>query len=362
MAAKKPVKASAKKATKPVAKASGATKGAKASTPARKGAVAAAKKPATAVKKAATKPAGKAAAKASAKTPVRTAHKKATTKAAPKKAAPAKSAAKPAAKAAPAKKPSAAKPAAKPATSAKPASSAKPAAKAAVKTAASKNSVKPAGPSKTPAARPVGTGAKAVPPERHERTRQEPEPRRQATTPPAQQPAPVAAAAPLRRLRPIKPTKDMYSAATGTNTSDPFPQKELERFRSLIMDTRSDSIEELEMLTEQLREMTAREVGEDNNAYSLHMAEQGTDAMEREKTFLQAQRTSDYVKKLGEALERIDNKSFGICRICGLRLDSKRLLAVPVTQVCTVYKNTSKPCEPGRLHMLALGVNDEEGT
>lgn len=356
MAAKKPVKASAKKATKPVAKASGATKGAKAGTPARKGAVAAAKKPATAVKKAATKPAGKAAARASAKTPVRTAHKKATTKAVPKKAAPAKSAAKSAAKAAPAKKPSTAKPAAKPATSAKPA------AKAAVKTAASKNSVKPAGPSKTPAARPVGTGAKAVSPERHERTRQEPEPRRQATTPPAQQPAPVAAAAPLRRLRPIKPTKDMYSAATGTNTSDPFPQKELERFRSLIMDTRGDSIEELEMLTEQLREMTAREVGEDNNAYSLHMAEQGTDAMEREKTFLQAQRTSDYVKKLGEALERIDNKSFGICRICGLRLDSKRLLAVPVTQVCTVYKNTSKPCEPGRLHMLALGVNDEEGS
>jgi hypothetical protein len=35
-------------------------------------------------------------------------------------------------------------------------------------------------------------------------------------------------------------------------------------------------------------------------------------------------------------------------------------MAVPVTQVCTVYKNTSKPCEPGRLHMQKLGVNEEE--
>jgi DnaK suppressor protein len=222
---------------------------------------------------------------------------------------------------------------------------------------AKKAATKPAGPA---AETPRGTGAKAVPPERHDRSRGTPEPRRQATTQPAQQPVPTAAAAAPRRLRPTKPTKEMYSAATGTNTSEPFPAKELEKFRQLINDIRAESIEELEMLTEQLREMTAREVGEDNNAYSLHMAEQGTDAMEREKTFLQAQRTSDYVKKLGEALDRIQNKSFGICRICGLRLDSKRLLAVPVTQVCTVYKNTSKPCEPGRLHMQETGVNEED--
>src|SRR5690606_20186599 len=89
----------------------------------------------------------------------------------------------------------------------------------------------------------------------------------------------------------------------------------------------------------------------DDNSYSLHMAEQGTDAMEREKTFMQAQRTNDYIKKLDEALRRITEGSFGICRICGLRLDSRRLMAVPVTQVCTVYKNTSKPCEPGKKHL-----------
>ena len=244
-----------------------------------------------------------------------------------------------------------------------PAGAAKGAAPAAKKAAPASKTVAPAAKkaaTKKPAAssKPAGTGAKAAPPERHERMRTEPEPRRQALTPAAQQPAPAAAAP--RRLRPTKPTKDMYSPATGTNTSDPFPAKELDKFRQLILDIRAESIEELEMLTEQLREMTAREVGEDNNAYSLHMAEQGTDAMEREKTFLQAQRTSDYVKKLGEALDRIENKSFGICRICGLRLDSKRLLAVPVTQVCTVYKNTSKPCEPGRLHMQATGVNEED--
>lgn len=140
----------------------------------------------------------------------------------------------------------------------------------------------------------------------------------------------------------------------------PFPKKELEKFRELILDIRLENQEELEVLTEQLREMAASENGDDNSAYSMHMAEQGTDAMEREKTFLQAQRTSDYIKKLAEALERIDSGSFGLCRICGLRLDSKRMMAVPVTQVCTVYKNTAKPCDPGREHMEEVGVTEED--
>ena len=198
-------------------------------------------------------------------------------------------------------------------------------------------------------AKPEGTGAKAVPPVRHERDSQTlgttaPEPRESAPA----------------RKRPTKATKDIYSPATGTATSEPFSEKELDKFRTMIQDLRMESIEELEALTEQLREMTASEVGEDNSAYSLHMAEQGTDAMEREKTFLQAQRTSDYVKKLAEALDRIDHGSFGLCRVCGLRLDSKRLMAVPVTQVCTVYKTTQKPCEPGRLHMQETGVTEED--
>lgn len=155
--------------------------------------------------------------------------------------------------------------------------------------------------------------------------------------------------------------KGIFSPATGTATTDPFPQKDLDKFRTLIQELRVDNQEELEVLTEQLREMTSSENMDDNSAYSLHMAEQGTDAMEREKTFLQAQRTSDYIKKLDESLRRIQDGSFGICRICGLRLDSKRMMAVPVTQVCTYYKNTSKPCEPGRIQMQASGMMEEEG-
>jgi len=168
----------------------------------------------------------------------------------------------------------------------------------------------------------------------------------------------------------VKFPKGIFSHATGTNSGEPFPEKELEKFRELVQTERQDAQEQLEELSDQLREMAANE-GEDNSAYSLHM-EQGTDAMEREKTFMQAQRQSDYVKKLDEASLRIQDGSFGLCRICGLRLDPMRLRAVPVTQVCAIYKNTSKPCEPGRIYLDAVraslppadqqGENEEEGS
>lgn len=176
----------------------------------------------------------------------------------------------------------------------------------------------------------------------------------------AAKPAATAAKKPGVAPNPKKLPKEIFSASTGTQTTDPFPPKDLDKFRQLIQDIRVENVEELEALTEQLREMTSSDNLDDNSAYSLHMAEQGTDAMEREKTFLQAQRTSDYIKKLDESLRRIQDGSFGLCRVCGLRLDSKRLMAVPVTQVCTYYKNTSKPCEPGRLQMEAMGITDDD--
>ena len=54
----------------------------------------------------------------------------------------------------------------------------------------------------------------------------------------------------------------------------------------------------------------------ENSPYSLHMAEQGTDAMEREKTFLYAQRENKFLSYLEDALKRIEQGTYGICVEC----------------------------------------------
>ena len=74
----------------------------------------------------------------------------------------------------------------------------------------------------------------------------------------------------------------------------------------------------------------------DLSAYSFHMADQGTDAMEREKAFLFASKEGRYLYHLDEALRRLyrSPKTFGDCEECGDPIGLERLDALPHTRLC----------------------------
>lgn len=127
-----------------------------------------------------------------------------------------------------------------------------------------------------------------------------------------------------------------------------YSHDDLKSFRELILAKRKETIEELDSLKESMMDVTTGEYISESSNYSLHM-EQGTDAMEREKTFLFASRGSKFVNQLDDALIRIDAKTYGVCKTCGLLVPKERLEAVPTAQTCAEYKNTGAPCEKGRL-------------
>ncbi|MGH7457980.1 MAG: TraR/DksA family transcriptional regulator [Longimicrobiaceae bacterium] len=78
----------------------------------------------------------------------------------------------------------------------------------------------------------------------------------------------------------------------------------------------------------------------DLSSYSLHMADQGTDAMEREKSFLFASKEGRYLYRLEEALRRLyqDAKNFGKCHKCGKEIPFERLDALPHARYCLECK------------------------
>lgn len=127
-----------------------------------------------------------------------------------------------------------------------------------------------------------------------------------------------------------------------------YSAEELKRFKELILAKRKETIEELDSLKESMMDVTTGEYVSESSNYSLHM-EQGTDAMEREKTFLFASRGSKFVNQLDDALGRIDSKTYGVCKECGLLVPRERLEAVPTAQTCAEFKNTGLPCERGRI-------------
>jgi len=116
-----------------------------------------------------------------------------------------------------------------------------------------------------------------------------------------------------------------------------YSKTDLEKFRKLILEKRQEIIEDLEMLKTNMMDVTTGEYTQENNSYSLHM-EQGTDTMEREKTFLFASREGKYLQYLEDALQRIDRGNYGVCGDCGKLIERGRLEAVPIATLCVDCK------------------------
>ncbi|MGE5498214.1 MAG: hypothetical protein ACM3Q2_09100, partial [Syntrophothermus sp.] len=127
-----------------------------------------------------------------------------------------------------------------------------------------------------------------------------------------------------------------------------YSKEDLEYFKKIILDKRNEIIEQLQNLREQMMDPTTGQYVNENSPYSLHMAEQGTDAMEREKIFLWAQRENKFLGYLDDALHRIENGTYGICiecidepqnlcPTCPL-IAKERLAAVPHSQLCLPVK------------------------
>lgn len=164
------------------------------------------------------------------------------------------------------------------------------------------------------------------------------------------------------KLKKVKPEKPLKKKLKAKFVEEPKVQpkvrtieeikgygtKDLEHFRQIILAKRDEIIEQLQNLKEQMLDPTTGEYINENSPYSLHMAEQGTDAMEREKTFLYAQRENKFLGYLEDALKRIDAGTYGICVACVEEpqylcetcplIPKARLEAVPHSQLCLPMK------------------------
>lgn len=122
------------------------------------------------------------------------------------------------------------------------------------------------------------------------------------------------------------------------NSAKTLDKKVLTSFKELIIKKRDEVLAELEVLRERASESTVTIANGNNAAYAYHMADLGTDAMEREKAFLLLSRESQYLEKLDSALRRIEDGTYGICRSCNNPIDEERLKAVIVTTQCVRCK------------------------
>jgi DnaK suppressor protein len=114
--------------------------------------------------------------------------------------------------------------------------------------------------------------------------------------------------------------------------------KDLKHFEKRLMEEREKLLQQLAHLEKDVLSQTQKDSSGDLSAYTFHMADLGTDAMEREKAFLFASAEGRLLYHINEALRRIYKEEYGKCESCGQPICKERLEVVPHARLCIKCK------------------------
>lgn len=102
---------------------------------------------------------------------------------------------------------------------------------------------------------------------------------------------------------------------------------DLKEFKELIERKLIEAKNDLELLTSTMSHKNDH--GTDDTSPTFKLMEDGSDVLSREETAQLAVRQQKFVKHLGDALMRIENKTYGVCRVTGKLIPKARLMVVP---------------------------------
>jgi len=153
----------------------------------------------------------------------------------------------------------------------------------------------------------------------------------------AAKPAPVAKSAPAAKPAPAPAPRPAPVAAPATPVNK-VAKKDHKHFEGRLLEERARLLKELGYLEQNVLKQNQRDSSGDLSGYSFHMADLGTDAMEREKAFLFASAEGRAIYDVDEALRRLYSGNYGTCESCGQPIARERLEVVPHARLCVRCK------------------------
>lgn len=111
----------------------------------------------------------------------------------------------------------------------------------------------------------------------------------------------------------------------------PFDEQELEYFKSLLLEKRNAAEKELDAIDKNITNLNEADDA-DYSSVAHHMGDVGSDVEEQELSYQLKERTQKFIEEIDDALERIENGTYGICQATGKKISKGRLESVPHTR------------------------------
>ncbi|MAD31742.1 MAG: molecular chaperone DnaK [Cryomorphaceae bacterium] len=106
-----------------------------------------------------------------------------------------------------------------------------------------------------------------------------------------------------------------------------YSDVELTEFKEIIQKKIEKAEQDLDLLREQFA--NDKNNGTDDTSPQFKSFEEGSSVMSKERNSQLATRQEKFIRDLKNALIRIENKTYGICRVTGKLIDAERLKLVP---------------------------------
>lgn len=106
-----------------------------------------------------------------------------------------------------------------------------------------------------------------------------------------------------------------------------YSDEELDEFRQIILEKLGKAREDLKMLTDAYSH--ANEHDTNDTSPTFKVLEEGYQVLSKEENSRLAARQQKFINSLENALIRIENTSYGICRVTGKLISKERLRSVP---------------------------------
>ena len=119
-----------------------------------------------------------------------------------------------------------------------------------------------------------------------------------------------------------------------------YSDEELENFRKLIEEKINKAQADLELLRSAY--MNDCNNGTDDTSPTFKAFEEGSETMSKEANTQLAIRQEKFIRDLKNAMVRIENKTYGVCRVTGKLINKQRLLLVPHATLSIEAKNMQK--------------------
>lgn len=111
-------------------------------------------------------------------------------------------------------------------------------------------------------------------------------------------------------------------------------KKDIQFFKDLLLKKKDQLSKGIEHITEDTLKTSQRDAAGDLSAYSLHMADVATDNYDREFSLGLAGNEQKILNRIDAALDKIEDKTFGLCETCNKKISKVRLKAVPYAELC----------------------------